>query len=191
MGWKAPGEPHFPLSQLWTQLAGLQSHHGSPLRGRESLPSFPGHSPSLTSGGGKLKIHQCGLFPAFHQLTTLRRHSRFSVTPPLSCSSYIYPFMYSLREWHVSSVGPCAACRGHQLWPRAPGVHPRREAPFCDRGDCRRSCVLVWADRVPANDMKEEVPTSHSMEEGWRRRCPGLCRRAHLECMGRLGLAEA
>ena len=48
-------------------------------------------------------------------------------------------------------------------------------------------CASVWADQVPANDMKEEVPTPHSMEQGWRIGCLGLCRRAHLECMGRLG----
>ena len=48
-------------------------------------------------------------------------------------------------------------------------------------------CASLWANQLPANNLKERVPSSHSVEEGWRTGCLGLCRRAHLECMRRLG----
>ena len=66
---------------------------------RPPHPSLVTVLPWLSSPGvGRLKNNQYGLFPGFHQLTTLGRHSQFSATLPLSCYSYIYSFIYSLRE---------------------------------------------------------------------------------------------
>lgn len=98
--------------------------------------------------------------------------------------------------WILSGNSMCLLCT-HALTAEAisSGPEPRESITaekhrFVTGAKPLFMCASLWANQLPANKLKERVPSSHSshsVEEGWRTGCLGLCRRAPLECMRRLG----
>ena len=94
--------------------------------------------------------------------------------------------------WILSGNSMCLLCT-HALTAEAisSGPEPRESITaekhrFVTGAKPLFMCASLWANQLPANKLKERVPSSHSshsVEEGWRTGCLGLCRRAPLECM--------